>query len=223
MTRYGYKISGFAGSERYFEAERLLDIALKGFEKLPASFEEDGSRKQEYIRKDDEGERNVTLIKNVTESGILVFSDVQLRIFRFGGAVFYLWDILPTVLMGILWWFAVPKILRRLPMGNIPVAAVDIAAGLIFCFISMVICSWARRLEEKDHRHLRILFVPCRTRLRMEFIARGGIFTLIALFISGFRIFSGYDMMYLLALFLRSPIPILMISILPLLSKRRRR
>lgn len=223
MTRYGYKISGFAGGERFFEAERLLDIVLKGFEKLPASFEADGSRKQEYIKKDDEEEKNVTLIKNVTESGILVFSDAPLKLFRFGGAVFYLWDILPTVLMGILWWFAVPEILRRLPLGNVSAAAVDTAAGLIFCFISLVICSGIKKLEEKGHRHLRILFVPCRSRLRLEFISRGGVITLIGLFVSGFKIFSGFDFMYLLARFLRSPIPMLAVSVLPILSRRRRR
>ncbi|MDE7294303.1 MAG: hypothetical protein K2N72_07750 [Oscillospiraceae bacterium] len=50
MPEFGYKISEMAGAERFFEAERLLDISLEGFEKSNAEFEADGSRRQEYIK-----------------------------------------------------------------------------------------------------------------------------------------------------------------------------
>lgn len=224
MPEYGYKISEMAGAERFFEAERLLDIKLKGFEKGNAEFDEDGSRRQEYIKSADDGSRErVTLIKNVTECGTLVFSDIPLKFFRFGGKVFYLWDILPTALTGIFWWGIFPELMNRSRLGFLQLAAVQAAAGAAVFFAGMLAGKILEKTESRERRYLRILFVPYRTKLRTQFLLRGGAVTAIAFIISFFKIFSGLNGYELLKMFLQSPIPVLIVSTVPLFMKRRER
>ncbi|MDE6593274.1 MAG: hypothetical protein K2K57_09470 [Oscillospiraceae bacterium] len=224
MPEFGYKISEMAGAERFFEAERLLDISLDGFEKSNAEFETDGSRRQEYTKVCEDGsEKKVTLIKNVTECGTLVFANFPLKFFRFGGKVFYLWDILPTALMGIFWWGVFPKIMWGLRFGYVQLAAVHILTGIMWFFLCLGLGKFFAGIEGREHRLLRILFVPYRTRLRTQFLLRGGAVTVIALFISSFNIFSGWEKLYLLNRFLRSPIPALIVSVIPFFMKGRKR
>lgn len=218
MPEYGYKISEMAGSERFFEAERLLDIKLAGFEKAAASFEADGSRRQEYSRTEEDGsEKKVTLIKNVTESGILVFSNIPLKFFRFGGKIFYLWDILPTVVMGIFWWVVFTKAIDRFCANFYQAAVFQVIAGFVWFLLVMLAGRVISFIERKDHRNLKILFVPYRSRLRINFIARGGAVSAVCIFLSSFMIFSGMNGSKLLNRFLHSPILALIVSVVPLL------
>ena len=86
MALYGYKISNFTKAKKYAEIEALLDKKLKGFEKQSYEFEKDGSVCQDYVRKNEDGtETTVTLAKNITESSIVVFSDIPLKFLRNGG------------------------------------------------------------------------------------------------------------------------------------------
>ena len=80
MALYGYKISNFTKAKKYAEIEALLDKKLKGFEKQSYEFEKDGSVRQDYVRKYEDGtETTVTLAKNITESSIVVLTDITLK------------------------------------------------------------------------------------------------------------------------------------------------
>lgn len=228
MPEFGYKISGMAGAERFFEAERLLDIGLEGFEKSNAEFEADGSRRQEYIKACEDGsEKKVTLIKNVTESGTLVFANFPLAFFRFGGKIFYLWDILPTAFAGYFWWGVYPGLIgyaiNRFRLGQVQLAVVQVLAGVVWFLLCLGLGKFFERTEGREHRVLRILFVPCRTKLRTQFLLRGGAVTAAALLICFGKMFSGWQGYYLLYKFLRSPVPALIVSVIPLFVKGRKR
>ena len=99
MALYGYKISNFTKAKKYAEIEALLDKKLKGFEKQSYEFEKDGSVRQDYVRKNEDGtETTVTLAKNITESSIVVFSDIPLKFLRNGGWCLLTADILPMLI-----------------------------------------------------------------------------------------------------------------------------
>ena len=106
MALYGYKISNFTKAKKYAEIEALLDKKLKGFEKQSYEFEKDGSVRQDYVRKNEDGtETTVTLAKNITESSIVVFSDIPLKFLRNGGWCLLTADILPMLIFTALYWF----------------------------------------------------------------------------------------------------------------------
>ena len=106
MALYGYKISNFTKAKKYAEIEALLDKKLKGFEKQSYEFEKDGSVCQDYVRKNEDGtETTVTLAKNITESSIVVFSDIPLKFLRNGGWCLLTADILPMLIFTALYWF----------------------------------------------------------------------------------------------------------------------
>lgn len=69
MALYGYKISNFTKAKKYAEIEALLDKKLKGFEKQSYEFEKDGSVRQDYVRKNEDGtETTVTLAKTLPKA-----------------------------------------------------------------------------------------------------------------------------------------------------------
>ena len=103
MQNYGYVLSGLARHERFNEAELLLDKRLKGFSKGSKQFEEDGSITITYSKTDEDGEKQVILKRNVTESCIMVLSDIPLKFFRFGGWIFYLRDIIPALVYTLIY------------------------------------------------------------------------------------------------------------------------
>ena len=106
MALYGYKISNFTKAKKYAEIEALLDKKLKGFEKQSYEFEKDGSVCQDYVRKNEDGtETTVTLAKNITESSIVVFSDIPLKFLGNGGWCLLTADILPMLIFTALYWF----------------------------------------------------------------------------------------------------------------------
>ena len=105
MALYGYKISGFAGNERYEEAAAYLDRRLKGFERKNEEFDADGSRTLHYERLTPEGTvQEVTLVKNVTESAVMVFSDIPMKSLKHGGILLTLRDIIPMTVFGALYY-----------------------------------------------------------------------------------------------------------------------
>ncbi|MCM1579588.1 MAG: hypothetical protein NC078_12405 [Ruminococcus sp.] len=222
MPEFGYKISGMAGAERYFEAERLLDIKLKGFEKGNAAFEADGSRRQEYIKNEEDGEeKKVTLVKNVTESGTLVFSNFELKFFKFGGRIFYLWDILPTVIMGLFWWRVFPRLMSGV-IGYVQMGIIQALAGAAWFGAGILIGKIFERIESREHKVLKILFVPYRTKLRTQFLLRGGAVTVIGLLYAFTRLFAGLQGYQIARLFFTYPIIALAVSVIPLFMKGRR-
>ena len=112
-AQYGYKISGFARSEKFFETEKYLDRKLKDFQKDNASFADDGSRTQVYRKTTEDGEQTVTLVKNITESGVMVFSDIPLPTLRHGGIILYLRDIVWMVAFAGVYWVGYPLLLNK--------------------------------------------------------------------------------------------------------------
>lgn len=157
MAMYGYKVSGLSRSERYFETEKLLDKKLKDYEKLNSSFEEDGSRKQIYRKTAEDGTiSEVTLIKNVTESGIMVFSDRELKFLKFGGAYMYLRDIPAVVIFCLLYYRAAEYFVSPKIAPNISSLVLNIAV----CIAAVVIISiLTYNLLNTDRYHLRIRII----------------------------------------------------------------
>lgn len=104
MLNYGYIISQLARHERFNEAEWLLDKLLKGYSKGSRQFEEDGSTSLTYTKETGDDKQLVILKRNVTESHVVVFSDTPLKIFRFGGWIFYLRDVIPSLLFFLVYY-----------------------------------------------------------------------------------------------------------------------
>ena len=98
-------------------------------------FGDDGSRTQVYRKKTDDGEQVVTLVKNITESGVMVFSDIPLPSLRHGGIILYLRDLPWMIFFAGLYWVGYPMLLRKVPQiswrltnyGTMAAAAVVIA------------------------------------------------------------------------------------------------
>ncbi len=102
-------------------------------------------------------------------------------------------------------------------------AVVQVMAGVVLFLLFMGLGKFFGRIEGREHKALRILFVPCRTKLRTQFLLRGGAVTVIALLIffgKLFFILNGYELLYKL---LRSPVPALIVSVIPLFMKGRKR
>ncbi|MBQ5333764.1 MAG: hypothetical protein J6K92_11010 [Oscillospiraceae bacterium] len=118
MQSYGYILSGLARHDRLNEAEWLLDKILKGYSKGNKQFEEDGSITITYSKADEDGEKQVILKRNVTESCIMVLSDIPLKIFRFGGWIFYLRDIIPSLAFALIYFIFGVKFLSPMILSN---------------------------------------------------------------------------------------------------------
>ncbi|MBQ7990622.1 MAG: hypothetical protein IJ251_06200 [Oscillospiraceae bacterium] len=166
MAQYGYKLSGFARSEKFFEAEHYLDRRLKGFTKENASFAEDGSRTQTWKMTSDEGEKTVTLVKNITESGVIVFSDVELKELKHSGLLCFLRDVLWQAAFAALYWIGFMWF-QRTPaygfmMANVGVWGAVLGIGVLYAVIIAL-----------TYRPVSVRRIPSRTR----FIQAGGVFT----------------------------------------------
>ncbi|MDY3791885.1 MAG: hypothetical protein SOZ56_05335 [Oscillospiraceae bacterium] len=166
MLSYGYIISNLPRHERFNEAEWLLDKLLKGYSKGSKQFEEDGSISLAYSKETEEGEKQVILKRNVTESYVAVFSDIPLKILKFGGFIFYLRDIIPSLVFFMIYFIWGIDFNKRLIISGIPadrlIAIVGgAAAGLIINLLT-------RRLISKNRSYDRICCIQF-----------GGLFSLI--------------------------------------------
>lgn len=171
MAQYGYKLSGFARSEKFFEAEHYLDRRLKGFTKANATFTDDGSRTQVWQRTAEDGtEQTVTLVKNVTESGVIVFSDIELKELKHGGIIMYLKDIPIQAAFAALYWYGFIK-LRSTPVYGILITRAKIA-GLV-AIIGLVYAA----IIGLSTKIISIRRTPARTR----WIQTGGPFSIVAI------------------------------------------
>ncbi len=171
MAQYGYKLSGLARSEKFFEAEHYLDKRLKGFEKDNAVFADDGSRTQVYRRKSDEGEQTVTLVKNITESGVLVFSDIELKDLKHGGIILYLRDILWQAAFAALYWIGYPKSKSTMPIGIMMSRLKPIGTCLVISIAVALLMIVTYKLVAVR-----------RTPARVRFIQTGGVFSIVMMF-----------------------------------------
>lgn len=166
MLSYGYIISNLPRHERFNEAEWLLDKLLKDYSKGSKQFEEDGSISLVYSKETEEGEKQVILKRNVTESYVAVFSDIPLKILKFGGFIFYLRDIIPSLVFFMIYFIWGIDFNKRLIISGIPadrlIAIVGgAAAGLIINLLT-------RRLISKNRSYDRICCIQF-----------GGLFSLI--------------------------------------------
>ena len=157
MHTYGYLLSNLARHERFNEAEWLLDRVLKGYTKGNRQYEKDGSISVTYSKTEVDGEKTVLLKRNVTESNTSVFSDIPLKIFRFGGWIFYLRDIIPSLAFFLLYYFCAVPINDRLindedPFSKLLAIAGGSAAGLVIYMLT-------RRLVSTERSYDRICFV----------------------------------------------------------------
>lgn len=166
MLNYGYVISYLPRHERLNEAEKLLDFVLRGYTKGSRQFEEDGSVTITYVKSGDEGEKQVILKRNVTESHTAVYSDTPLKFLKFGGIIFYLRDIIPSLIYFLLYYFVSTRFISALIFSGRPekrlLAIVSGAAG------ALVINLLTRRLLSKNRSYDRVCAVQF-----------GGIFSLV--------------------------------------------
>lgn len=163
---YGYIIAQLPRHERFNEAELLLDKTLKDYSKGNRQYEEDGSISITYSKESEEGENQVILKRNVTESHVAVFSDVPLKIFKFGGWIFYIRDIIPSLVFFMIYYIWGIEFNTRLVYPGEPVKRLigivgGAAAGLIINLLT-------RRLISKNRSYDRICCVQF-----------GGLFSLI--------------------------------------------
>ncbi len=220
--QYGYKISGFASSERFFEAERYLDKKLRGWTKGQTEFLEDGSRRQVWTQSAEDGStQTVELVKNVTESAVLVFSDIELKWLMHGGVFLYVRD-LPLMAVFAAVYFIGTMLLKRfyiapsfrmyntLPGRAVIMAIMAAAATVITLATTKPVMNM-------------------RTKLRARFVQMGGVFAVILGLSELHYIFTaahlriGYFFYYLFD----SPVAIILTQILLLyligrIAKRRK-
>lgn len=154
---YGYIIAQLPRHERFNEAEWLLDKLLKDCSKGNRQYEEDGSISITYSRETDDGEKQIVLKRNVTESYVAVFSDVPLKIFKFGGWIFYIRDIIPSLVFFMIYFIWGTEFNMRLissgdPFKRLIAIAGGAAAGLIINLLT-------RRLLKKNRSYDRICCV----------------------------------------------------------------
>ena len=164
---YGYIIAQLPRHERFNEAELLLDKRLKSYSKGNRQFEEDGSISITYSKETEEGEKQQVILKrNVTESHVAVFSDVPLNFFKFGGWIFYIRDIIPSLVFFMIYFIWGIDFNKKLIISGIPVDRLiaivgGAAAGLIINLLT-------RRLISKNRSYDRICCIQF-----------GGLFSLI--------------------------------------------
>ena len=199
MALYGYKISNFTKAKKYAEIEALLDKKLKGFEKQSYEFEKDGSVCQDYVRKNEDGtETTVTLAKNITESSIVVFSDIPLKFLRNGGWCLLTADILPTLIFTALYWFGMNYIVQL-------IAWAPTEQYISFLLIAAVIMLGVDLIAAK-------LLMRRRSLARTLWIETAGIFSLPIFFWILFKGFAHVSLMQMLKMLLYSPLPVIIIS-----------
>lgn len=206
MQQYGYKISGMARGVKFSEAEVFLDKKLKGYEKMNASFSEDGSRTQVYKRKNEDGTENeVTMVKNVTESGIIVFSDLPLKFFKFGGWVLYLRDIVPTVIFGLIYWLGYFKLINTSVFnGKILMLLLAAIVGGAAAFL---LCLLTHKILDNN-----------RSELRIRFIQLGGIISIVPALYYITRAFARWSVNRMLWHILATPYPAFVVCIVLILA-----
>ena len=199
MALYGYKISNFTKAKKYAEIEALLDKKLKGFEKQSYEFEKDGSVCQDYVRKNEDGtETTVTLAKNITESSIVVFSDIPLKFLRNGGWCLLTADILPMLIFTALYWFGMNYIVQL-------IAWAPTEQYISFLLIAAVIMLGVDLIAAK-------LLMRRRSLARTLWIETAGIFSLHIFFWILFKVFAHVSLMQMLKMLLYSPLPVIIIS-----------
>ena len=154
---YGYIISSLARHERFNEAEWLLDKLLKDYSKGSKQFEEDGSISLTYSKETEDGEKQVVLKRNVTESHVAVFSDTPLKIFKFGGWIFYLRDIIPSLIFFLVYYiWGIQFNTRLIYSGESIKRLIAIVGGAI---AALIINFATRRLISKNRSYDRICCV----------------------------------------------------------------
>lgn len=157
MLNYGYIISQLARHERFNEAEWLLDKILKGYSKGSRQFEDDGSVSLTYSKETEDGEKQVILKRNVTESHVAVFSDTPLKIFRFGGWIFYLRDVIPSLIFFLVYYIWGIQFNTRLIYSGEPFKRLFAIAG--GAAAALIINLATRRLLSKNRSYDRICCV----------------------------------------------------------------
>ena len=154
---YGYIISNLPRHERFNEAEWLLDKLLKDFSKGSKRFEEDGSITLTYSKETEDGGEQVILRRNVTESYVAVFSDIPLKILKFGGWLFYLRDVIPSLVYFMIYYvwgieFNTRMIYTREPVSQLIAIVGGALAGVVINFAT-------RRLLMNNRSYDRVCFV----------------------------------------------------------------
>lgn len=199
MAQYGYLISNLPRNEKYAETEAFLDKKLADFQKDNAVFEKDGSMRQVYRKTDDEGNvTEISLVKNITESSIVVFSDIPLKYFKRGGAVLFVRDIAPSVVFGAFYWAGIGTTLMRTFMYSfrqyVPMFIVTLIFAIIVNIMSMDFLSKNRSL------------------LRVQIIQTGSIFVLVPASVIWLGIFNHKSLTDVIFKYLQSPVPTALIA-----------
>lgn len=194
MAEYGYLISNLPRNEKYTETEAFLDKKLNGFEKDNAVFENDGSMRQVYRRTEEDGSvTEISLVKNITESSIVVFSDIPLKYFQKGGAVLYVRDIVPSVIFGAFYWAGIGTTLMRAFMYGsrtyIPIFLVTLVFSVVINMMSL----------EK--------FSENRSLLRVQIIQMGSVFIIVPAIVFGLGIYAHMTLTEVVHRYLQSPVP----------------
>ncbi|MBQ5316953.1 MAG: hypothetical protein J6I96_05305 [Oscillospiraceae bacterium] len=158
-----------------------MDKKLKGFQKDNAVFSDDGSRTQVYRKTDGDGEQVVTLVKNVTESGVMVFSDVPIPTLRHGGIILYLRDIVWMLFFAAVYWVGYPILLNRVPqiVYRLTPYGTMAAAAVVF---ALLILATVKPVSVR------------RTPVRVRFLQLGGLFSIVlGVYSLGSMIFSRFN------------------------------
>lgn len=168
MLSYGYVISYLPRHERFNEAEKLLDLVLKDYSKGSRQYEADGSVTLTYSKKEFDGEKQVILKRNVTESHTAVYSDTPLKFLKFGGIIFYLRDVIPALAFFLFYYLLGTKFNTRMIYSGESVGKLmGIVAGSV---AGLVINLLTARLLSKDRSYDRVCAIQF-----------GGIFSVICI------------------------------------------
>lgn len=158
MADFGYKLSGFPTQTKFAEAEAYLDKRLKGFLKLSPTFEADGSKTLVYTRTSEENkdeQETVTLVKNVTECAVMVFSDIPLKEFSVGGWALFARDIIPWLIFSLGYSLIYEFLLRHLGDMHLNLSSLWVLFGTAAVLINLVSNIWLR----KNRSIPRIVFI----------------------------------------------------------------
>lgn len=151
------------------------------------------------MRKNEDGtETTVTLAKNITESSIVVFSDIPLKFLRNGGWCLLTADILPMLIFTALYWFGMNYIVQL-------IAWAPTEQYISFLLIAAVIMLGVNLIAAK-------LLMRRRSLARTLWIETAGIFSLPIFFWILFKVFDHVSLMQMLKMLLYSPLPVIIIS-----------
>ncbi len=196
MAIYGYKISGFSDNARFCEAQEILDKKLKDWNKSSACFDEDGSVSIVYSKENEDGTQSeVKLVKNITESAVLVFSDIPIKIFSKGGILIYLRDLIPAAIflavyiIGYHYWI-------KLPLWNMYNLHELILPSLIFTFFCFMLSLITYKTLSKN-----------RNPLRIRLIQTGWFVTPAVIIIISLRLFKYIPLLNVIRSLLQTPFP----------------